>query len=105
MDHTFRVTGCQFNCEQPKPFVAKSNVQQKIILYWNGSNENKACENMTPNEIPVDDTAHPLFAFGFITPTDFKITNMPDVRPELFDLVTYLKRKDPDLVIQIALGG
>lgn len=101
----FCKAGCQSNCDQPKPAVAKSNVQQKIIAYWEGWNENKACENMTPDEIPVNDISHLIFAFAFITPAEFKITNMPDVRSELFEQVTFLKNKNPDLVIQIALGG
>ncbi|KAJ4364051.1 hypothetical protein N0V83_009506 [Neocucurbitaria cava] len=60
---------------------------------------------MTPDEIPVHDISHLIFAFGFITPDEFKVTNMPDVRPDLFQQVTYLKNKNSDLVIQIALGG
>jgi hypothetical protein len=60
---------------------------------------------MAPDEIPVHDISHLIFAFGFITPEDFKVTNMSDVCPDLFQQVTYLKNKNSDLVIQIALGG
>ena len=60
---------------------------------------------MEPDEIPVNDLSHLIFAFGFITPDDYKITNMADVRPELFKDITFLKNKNPDLTIMIALGG
>ncbi|KAF7554596.1 hypothetical protein G7Z17_g2800 [Cylindrodendrum hubeiense] len=97
--------GCQSNCKQPKPSVSKSDVQKKIIAYWEGWNENKPCGHMRPNEIPVYDITHLIFSFGFITPGDFRITNMPDVRPELFEEVTMLKNRNPDLQVLIALGG
>jgi len=80
-------------------------VQQRVIGYWEAWNENKACEHMEPDEIPVNDLSHLIFAFGFITPDDYKITNMADVRPELFKDITFLKNKNPDLTIMIALGG
>ncbi|KAJ4359309.1 hypothetical protein N0V95_002233 [Ascochyta clinopodiicola] len=70
-----------------------------------GWNENKACENMTPEKKPVNDISHLIFAFAFTAPAEFKITNMPDVRSELFEQVTSLKNRNPDLVIQIASGG
>lgn len=97
--------GCQSNCKQPKPSVSKSDVQQKIIAYWEGWNENKPCGHMRPNEIPVYDITHLIFSFGFITPGDFRISNMPDVKPELFEEVITLKDKNPDLQVLIALGG
>lgn len=60
---------------------------------------------MTPDEIPVHDITHLIFAFGFVTPDEYRITNMPDARPALFREVGELKNKNPDLKIQIALGG
>lgn len=106
MGNSFCASGCQSNCDQPKPSVAKTNTQKKIVAYWEGWNENKACGQMQPSEIPVNDISHLIFAFGFITPSpDFKITNMDDVRPELFREVAFLKDKNPDLTVMIALGG
>lgn len=101
----FCAEGCQSNCKQPKPSVSKTNTQQKIIAYWEAWNENKPCGKMKPDEIPVHDITHLIFAFGFITPGDFQITNMPEVSPSLFREVAELKNKNPSLKIQIALGG
>ncbi|RSL40913.1 hypothetical protein CEP54_015977 [Fusarium duplospermum] len=97
--------GCQSKCDQPKPSVSKTNVQQKIIAYWEAWNENKPCGHMAPDDIPVHDITHLIYSFGFITPGDFRITNMPDVKPGLFREIGMLKNKNPDLKIQIALGG
>ncbi|RSL95244.1 hypothetical protein CDV31_013975 [Fusarium ambrosium] len=97
--------GCQSKCDQPKPSVSKTNVQQKIIAYWEAWNENKPCEHMAPDDIPVHDITHLIYSFGFITPGDFRITNMPDVKSRLFREIGMLKNKNPDLKIQIALGG
>ncbi|KAF5980123.1 glycoside hydrolase family 18 protein [Fusarium bulbicola] len=97
--------GCQSDCEQPKPSASKSNVQQKVIAYWEAWNGNKPCGHMSPEEIPVHDITHLIFSFGFVTPGDFRITNMPDVKPNLFTQVTDLKDKNPNLSIMIALGG
>lgn len=97
--------GCQSFCPQPKPAGGNGNVQRKIVGYWESWNENKDCEHMEPDEIPVFDLTHLIFAFGFITPDDYRITNMADVRPTLFNDITFLKNKNPDLTIMIALGG
>lgn len=60
---------------------------------------------MSPQEIPVHDITHLIFSFGFISPGDFQITNMADVKPSLFKEVAQLKDKNPNLSIMIALGG
>ena len=60
---------------------------------------------MTPDEIPVDAITHLIFAFAFVTPGDFRITNMPEVKPGMFREISRLKNKNPNLKIQIALGG
>lgn len=60
---------------------------------------------MEPDKIPVFDLTHLIFAFGFITPGEYRITNMADVRPTLFNDITFVKNKNPDLIIMIALGG
>jgi chitinase len=60
---------------------------------------------MEPEEVPVNDISHLNFAFGYINPGDFKITNMDDVKPDLFKKITGLKSVNPSLKVQIALGG
>jgi GH18 family chitinase len=60
---------------------------------------------MEPEEIPVNDISHLIFSFGYIKPGDFRITNMDDVKPDLFKKITGLKSVNPSLKVQIALGG
>ena len=66
---------------------------------------NHPCGTMEPDEIPVNDISHLIFAFGYINPGDFRITNMDDVQPDLFKQIAFLKNKNPSLKIMIALGG
>lgn len=60
---------------------------------------------MEPSSIPVQFLTHLIFSFGFITPDDFRITNMPDVPAKMFGEVTDLKQKNPNMKVMIALGG
>jgi len=60
---------------------------------------------MAPSEIPVDLLTHLVFAFAFITPGTFQITNATGVPLELFKEITSLKQKNPDLKVIVALGG
>ncbi|RGP61415.1 glycosyl hydrolases family 18 [Fusarium longipes] len=89
----------------PVADASRSNVQQKVIAYWEAWNENKPCGHMSPHEIPVHDITHLIFSFGFVTPGDFRITNMPDVKSSLLTQVAGLKDKNPNLSVMIALGG
>ncbi|KAF4212956.1 hypothetical protein CNMCM5878_000587 [Aspergillus fumigatiaffinis] len=78
-------TGCQSDCDQPKPSVPKGNVRSRIVAYWESWNSNHACGTMAPDEIPVYDITHLVFAFGYIEPDDFKITLMDGVDAQLLD--------------------
>ncbi|XEV07561.1 hypothetical protein FSHL1_012848 [Fusarium sambucinum] len=97
--------GCQSDCKQPRPSASRSNVQQRVIAYWEAWNENKPCGHMSPQEIPVHDITHLIFSFGFVNPGDFRVTNMPDVKSSLLTQVADLKNKNPNLSVMIALGG
>lgn len=60
---------------------------------------------MSPGEIPVNMLTHLNIAFGYITPDDYRITNIDGVSPSLYQIVGNLKQRNPDLKIMIALGG
>ncbi|CAG8092001.1 unnamed protein product [Penicillium salamii] len=97
--------GCQSHCTQPKPSASRSNVQKRVIGYWEAWNTDHACGTMGPGEIPVNMLTHLNIAFGYITPDDYRITNMDGVSPNLYRIVGDLKQRNPDLKILIALGG
>ena len=80
-------------------------MQKKIIAYWEGWNGQHSCGTMSPSEIPVDKITHLFMAFGYITPGDFRVTNMPDVDVKLYEAIPALKSKNPNLKVSIALGG
>ncbi|KAJ5555613.1 hypothetical protein N7461_004083 [Penicillium sp. DV-2018c] len=96
--------GCQSHCTQPKPSAEESNVQKRVIGYWEAWNMDHNCGTMEPGEIPVNLLSHLIISFGYIS-HDFKVTNMDGVSPKLYQIVGDLKQRNPKLKIMIALGG
>ncbi|EHK22022.1 glycoside hydrolase family 18 protein [Trichoderma virens Gv29-8] len=96
--------GCQSNCEQPKPSGPATDVQQRVIGYWEAWNSQHLCGTMTVGEIPVNYLTHLNIAFGYIS-SDFRITNMDGVSSDLYRNVGNLKARNPSLKIVISLGG
>ncbi|RYP44871.1 hypothetical protein DL768_008713 [Monosporascus sp. mg162] len=100
----FCTNGCQSNCEQPKPDTGGSNTQQRVIGYWEAWNLDHACGTMNPSEIPVHMLTHLNVAFGYVD-SNFRVTNMDGISPELYKQIPNLKYKNPNLKVMIALGG
>ncbi|KAL7815591.1 glycoside hydrolase family 18 protein [Trichoderma gracile] len=96
--------GCQSNCHQPKPSGPPSNVQKRVVGYWEAWNSEHSCGTMGPGEIPVNHLTHLNVAFGYITP-DFRITNMDGLSPDIYRDVGDVKARNPNLKLLIALGG
>ncbi|KFY47830.1 hypothetical protein V496_10420 [Pseudogymnoascus sp. VKM F-4515 (FW-2607)] len=95
---------CQSNCEQPKPSAGASNVQKRIVGYWETWNQDHPCGTMNPSEIPVSMLTHLNVAFGYIS-HDFQITNMDGISPTMYQNAAAVKSKNPNLKVLIALGG
>jgi len=57
------------------------------------------------NDIPVGALTHVHFSFGYITPGDFKVAPMDDLKASLFEDFTAIKKKNPKLKAIVALGG
>lgn len=96
--------GCQSNCDQPKPDGPASDVQKIIMGYWEAWNMQKPCGTMNPSEIPVHMLTHLYVSFGYVN-SDFRVTNMDGIDPELYKNIGNVKSKNPALKIVIALGG
>jgi chitinase len=45
------------------------------------------------------------FSFGYVTPGDFKVAPMDDLKASLFSDLTDIKTQNPDLKAIVALGG
>ncbi|KAJ4386833.1 hypothetical protein N0V93_009731 [Gnomoniopsis smithogilvyi] len=98
-------TGCQSNCDQPEPSAATSNVQSRIVGYWEAWNSEHACGTMNPSQIPVNLLTHLNVAFGYISPSTFEVINMDGVSPDIYQTVGNVKSINPSLKIIIAIGG
>lgn len=96
--------GCQSNCHQPKPSGPPSNVQKRVVGYWEAWNTQHPCGTMEAGEIPVNYLTHLNVAFGYITP-GFRITNMDGLSANVYESVGDIKSRNPNLKLLIALGG
>ncbi|KAL7895963.1 glycoside hydrolase family 18 protein [Trichoderma sp. TUCIM 5745] len=96
--------GCQSNCHQPKPSGPPSNVQKRVVGYWEAWNTQHPCGTMEAGEIPVNYLTHLNVAFGYITP-EFQITNMDGLSTDVYEKVGDIKARNPNLKLLIALGG
>ncbi|OGM51306.1 brain chitinase and chia [Aspergillus bombycis] len=90
---------------QPTPGDPGDSTGKVIAGYWQGWNMGKPCATMKPEEIPVESLTHLIFSFGFVAPDTYKVLPMPDTEEGLFQQVTGVKRKNPNLKVLVALGG
>ena len=56
-------------------------------------------------DIPVESLTHLNFAFGYISPGDFRVAPMDDLPNSLFSDLTAMKKRNSGLKCMIALGG
>ncbi|KAK0647937.1 Killer toxin subunits alpha/beta [Lasiodiplodia hormozganensis] len=98
-------TGCQSNCEQPKSGKSDTDVQKRIIGYYESWAHDRSCQGMDFKDIPVESLTHLNFAFGYITPDSFEIAPMEGVDAKLFSDFTALKKRNSGLKATISLGG
>ncbi|ATY61069.1 glycoside hydrolase family 18 [Cordyceps militaris] len=97
-------SGCQSHCDQPKPSSSPTNVQKRVIGYWEAWNYQYACGTMSIGEIPVNYLTHLNVAFGYID-SNFRITNMDGLSSDIYKDIGQVKIRNPGLKIMIALGG
>lgn len=100
----FCQAGCQSNCPQPKPNFAPSNVQKRVVGYWEAWNSQHPCGTMSVGEIPVNYLTHLNVAFGYID-SSFRITNMDGLSTDIYRDIGEIKARNPAIKISIALGG
>ncbi|KAK4154117.1 glycoside hydrolase superfamily [Chaetomidium leptoderma] len=81
------------------------SADQRTIGYYEGWNLGRSCGRMAPEDIPLGYYTHINFAFALVNPTTFHIEDMGPDTAALYDRVSALKSKDPDLKVWIAVGG
>ncbi|KAI0459849.1 hypothetical protein F5B21DRAFT_511091 [Xylaria acuta] len=97
--------GCQSNCDQPDANGSESDIQKKVIGYYEAWAHDRKCQDMDFNKIPVGALTHLYFSFAYITPGEFNIAPMDDLDPELFTRFTNVKKRNSGLKTIVALGG
>jgi chitinase len=60
---------------------------------------------MPPEDIPLGYYTHINFAFSLLDPNTFRLSPMDQLTGTLYQRVTALKLRDPNLNVWIALGG
>ncbi|KAK4183327.1 hypothetical protein QBC35DRAFT_535808 [Podospora australis] len=89
----------------PKPSCGGSSATARTIGYYEGWNQDRPCDHMTPEEIPVEAYTHLNFAFAYIDPNTYAVTPMSQNQTDLYLRFTGLKSKKPGLQTWIAIGG
>jgi chitinase len=103
-------TSCQSNCKQPGSGGSDSNVQKRIIGYYEAWNYEKRCIDMPMDDIPVTSLTHIYYSFAYIRPETYEIIPMSDEKDgtltaDTFRKFTALKKKNPAVKAVVALGG
>lgn len=84
---------------------SKSNGNERIIGYYEGWANERPCNVFWPEQIPIGLYTHINFAFANIDPETFKVVPGSHSDINLYKRVVYLKQRDPDLKVFIAIGG
>ncbi|OHW96641.1 glycosyl hydrolases family 18 protein [Colletotrichum incanum] len=93
-------TSCQSNCDQPKSGASGSNIRNREAWF-----HERSCNGMSIDDIPVGSLTHLMFSFAYITPNDFHIVPMDDLKPNLFSKMSALTSPNKALKVMVALGG
>ncbi|KAI1525284.1 Glycosyl hydrolase family 18 protein, partial [Pyrenophora tritici-repentis] len=80
--------GCQSNCEQPGSGSSGGDVQKKVIGYYEAWAHDRKCQGMDFKDIPTGALTHLFFSFGYISPGEFDLVPMDDLKPDLFSQFT-----------------
>lgn len=98
---------CQSNCGSPDRPNGGGDVRDRIIGYYESWADTKdPCGQMTAEQIPVDGLTHVNFAFAYIDPDSGDIIPMDDGEgTSLFQRVTNIKLRKPDLKVWVSIGG
>lgn len=77
----------------------------RVVGYYEGWSRTRACNVVWPEHIPLGVYTHLNFAFASIDPTTFQVVPAYQDDITLYTRLTALKNQDPDLRVNIAIGG
>ncbi|KAH8900782.1 hypothetical protein GQ53DRAFT_863476 [Thozetella sp. PMI_491] len=87
------------------PSCGGSSAMARTVGYYEGWNQDRPCDHMTPERIPIEAYTHLNFAFGYIDPATYEVVPMTQNQSDLYLRFTGLKQKKPSLKTWIAIGG
>lgn len=99
--------GCQSNCEQPTSGSSGSDVQSRILGYYETWKYDSSCAavNLQLQNVPIGSLTHLVAAFGYITPDTYEVTPMTGVDSDVITQLMAIKSQNPGSKIMISLGG
>ncbi|KAK1240330.1 hypothetical protein MKX08_007772 [Trichoderma sp. CBMAI-0020] len=79
---------------------------ERVVGYYEGWAMQRKCNVFNPEKIPLGVYTHLNYAFATIDPKTFEVlpASVED-QQDTYDRVTWLKKRDPDLKVFIAIGG
>ncbi|KAH8660501.1 hypothetical protein BX600DRAFT_400333 [Xylariales sp. PMI_506] len=77
----------------------------RSIAYYEGWSQDRPCDTMTPEKIPIGGYTHVFFAFLYIDPVTYEIASMESNQVDLYSRITALKEDVADLEVWISIGG
>ncbi|KAH7171571.1 glycoside hydrolase superfamily [Fusarium sp. MPI-SDFR-AT-0072] len=89
-----------------RPSCSKSRGVERVVGYFEGWARTRPCNTFWPEQILIGLYTHINFAFATINPKTFLVEiKDKDNYGNLYERLTALKKKDPDLKIYLAIGG
>jgi GH18 family chitinase len=75
------------------------------VGYYEAWASNRPCNVFVPEQLPLGVYTHLNFAFATIDPVTFEVLPASTQDVAMYKRVTFLKKRDPDLKVFIAIGG
>ncbi|UPK93523.1 hypothetical protein LCI18_004458 [Fusarium solani-melongenae] len=94
-------------CGQNKidPPKCSSHTLQRVVGYYEGWSKGRVCNKFMPEQIPLGVYTHLNYAFATIDPETFQVRLASSTEKDIYERLTMLKERDPDLKVLIAIGG
>jgi GH18 family chitinase len=88
-----------------RPSCSTTQSLPRVVGYYEGWSTQRPCDGFYPEQIPMGIYTHLIYAFASINPQTFEV--VPATRDDvlLYSRITALKNKDPDLHVNIGIGG
>lgn len=97
-------SNCQSFCTQPKPSPARSNIQKRVIGYWEGWNSQHPCGSMPVGQIPATMLTHLNITFTYLDST-FQVIPIPGIDSSVYQNIGNIKTQNPNIKLSIFIDS